>query len=77
MRTMTLATSPSSWPLLFHRICAWCGCDLGVLDHDSQHHSYGICEACAHEYFAYLYEPEAISSNAAVAKQRILDKDQL
>ena len=40
----------------FRRVCSWCRCDLGPLAHATKHHSYGICEQCQHQYFAFLYE---------------------
>jgi hypothetical protein len=48
----------------FRRVCAWCHCDLGPLEHPSQHHSYGICEQCQYRYFAQLYESDAEESAA-------------
>jgi hypothetical protein len=53
-----------------HRICSWCGCDLGAFDHYSQHPSYGICESCAHQYFAYLYEPEIVLPTIGAVGER-------
>jgi hypothetical protein len=58
MRTTTIAIYGSTQPAAFHRICSWCRSDLGALEHRCHDHSYGICEACAYHYFAYLYEPE-------------------
>ena len=40
----------------FHRVCSWCHCDLGPLEHPTEQHSYGICERCQYRYFAHLYE---------------------
>jgi hypothetical protein len=71
MLTTTIAIQASAQPAAFHRICSWCRRDLGALDHHSQDHSYGICETCAHRYFAYLYEPDATTplANAACERQ--------
>jgi len=54
------------------RICSWCRCELGVLEHHSQEHSYGICESCVHHYFAYLYEPDTSAMLADVTCERQL-----
>jgi hypothetical protein len=42
----------------FRRVCSWCRCDLGPLEHPTEQHSYGICERCQYQYFAHLYEPD-------------------
>jgi hypothetical protein len=48
---------------------------MGTLDHYSPHHSYGICEECAHRYFAYLYEPEVVLEPASVSIERRVGVD--
>jgi hypothetical protein len=50
----------SSTPQSFahRRRCSWCHCDLGPLEHPSQHDTYGICASCTSRYFAHLYEPD-------------------
>jgi hypothetical protein len=70
MVTTAMAGHPFALATLGRRICSWCGSDLGALEHQSQHHSYGICESCAHQYFAYLYEPEASLALAAVNERQ-------
>jgi hypothetical protein len=47
------------------RVCSWCHCDLGPLDHATDHHSYGICKQCQYRYFAPLYEAD-LPENTAV-----------
>jgi hypothetical protein len=59
---LTTAIYEPTQPAAFRRICSWCRSDLGALDHHAQDHSYGICEACAHRYFAYLYEPDTLAA---------------
>jgi hypothetical protein len=63
--TTTIAIYGPAQPAPFYRICSWCRSYLGALDHSSQDHSYGICESCAHRYFAYLYEPDATATLAS------------
>jgi hypothetical protein len=65
MLTTTIAVYESTQPTTFRRICSWCRSDLGALGHQSQDHSYGICETCAHRYFAYLYEPDTLTTLVA------------
>ena len=70
MLTTTIAACESAQPAAFHRICSWCRSDLGRLEQHCQDHSYGICEACAYRYFAYLYEPDAAATpDSACARQ--------
>ena len=62
MLTTTIAIYESTQPTTYRRICAWCRSDLGALNQQCQDHSYGICETCAHRYFASLYEPDALAT---------------
>jgi len=61
------ATVVSFLPRLdtFRRICSWCHCDLGPLEHPIEHDSYAICAPCQHRYFAYLYEVDAVNHGTA------------
>jgi len=59
MPTATIDIDPAPRSANYRRLCAWCGRDLGAFDYLSQHHTYGICETCAYQYFAYLYDTEA------------------
>jgi hypothetical protein len=55
----------------FRRVCSWCRCDLGPLDHATEHHSYGICKQCQHRYFAHLYDVAAgENAGAEVLQER-------
>ena len=49
----------------FRRVCSWCRCDLGSLDHATEHHSYAICEQCKYRYFAHLYKSDLPEDTAA------------
>lgn len=71
MLTTTIAIYESTQSADFRRICSWCRGDLGALDHESQDHSYGICEACAHRYFAFLYEPEPVTAPVATCELQV------
>jgi hypothetical protein len=71
MLTTVIAACSSTQPATFHRICSWCRSDLGVLEHFSQDHSYGICESCAHRYFAYLYEPDVANPLTSACELQI------
>jgi hypothetical protein len=73
MTTMltTLASYVAAQPAVFHRICSWCRRDLGALDHHTQEHSYGICETCAHRYFAYLYEPDTANLSGGARELQV------
>jgi hypothetical protein len=67
--TATTALFEPTQPAAFRRICSWCRRDLGALEHYCQDHSYGICETCAHCYFAYLYEPDAAALPVSAARE--------
>ena len=71
MLTTTIVNYESAQQTTFRRICSWCRSDLGALDHHSQDHSYGICETCAHRYFAYLYEPDALTALVAAYELQV------
>ncbi len=64
------ATATDSAPIYRH-ICGWCRRDLGALWHDSQHHSYAICDTCKQIYFAGLYDaPEKAAAAPEKAAAR-------
>jgi hypothetical protein len=55
---------------MHRRICAWCSIDLGALTHHSEQHSYGICVACAHQFFAALYTAEERETVSPALRER-------
>jgi hypothetical protein len=67
---MTTPCAPAIRLTVFHRLCAWCGCDLGILEHHCENHSYGICPSCAHQYFADLYAIEIVAASPNAAHER-------
>ena len=71
MLTTAIANYESTQPTAFRRICSWCRGDLGALDHQAQDHSYGICETCAHRYFAYLYEQDTLTALVATCELQV------
>ena len=71
MLTTTIAISGPAQPATYHRICSWCRSDLGALDQHCQDHSYGICETCAHRYFAYLYEPDIVATPETMCELQV------
>jgi hypothetical protein len=72
---MTVVTSDQYRTLqtsMHRRICAWCSIDLGALTHDSEQHSYGICVACAHQFFAALYTAEECEVASPALRERAI-----
>lgn len=69
-QTSTLVSS-SRLPC-FHKLCAWCGCDLGVLSHHTEFPSYGICATCAQLYFADLYDADELLITVPAERERVV-----
>jgi hypothetical protein len=68
----TSALSNSSRLACFHKLCAWCGCDLGILSQHTEFPSYGICVPCAQQYFAHLYEADELVLAVPAARERVV-----
>jgi hypothetical protein len=75
MRDTTAGLSHTLQTSLHRRICAWCSIDLGELTHDSEQHSYGICVACAHQFFAALYAAEEQEIAPPMLRERAVGAD--
>jgi hypothetical protein len=75
MRDTTADLSLTLQTSLHHQICAWCSIDLGVLTHHSEQHSYGICVACAHQFFAALYAAEEHETAPPMLRERAVGAD--
>jgi hypothetical protein len=58
--------SSAPQPSAHRRCCSWCRCDLGPLEHPSQHDTYGICASCTTRYFAHLYEGDQVTEELRV-----------
>jgi hypothetical protein len=71
MQPQVNTASPIDSALIYRHICGWCRRDLGALWHDSQHHSYAICDTCKQIYFAGLYDaPEKAAAAPEKAAAR-------
>jgi hypothetical protein len=57
------------------RICAWCAIDLGALTYHSEHYSYGICVACAHQFYADLYPAQEHEAAPPMLRERTVGAD--
>jgi hypothetical protein len=71
MQQISRPVSSSRLPY-FHKLCAWCGYDLGVLSQHTEFPSYGICAACAQRYFADLYEADELLVIVPTARERVV-----
>jgi len=58
---------------MHHHICAWCHQDLGILHHESEFDSYGICTDCVARHFTHLYASEAEVFAIRPSRMEVID----